>query len=239
MNAEKLVTESASPLYRQLIQRLRSDIAAGVYPAQSRFPSEAELGAAYQVSRVTVRKALAELTQEGLLRRRQGKGTFVCAPRITATLRDVNSFHDACRMMGRVPGTKIISARMTGADAVVARDLQLTGADAQCVEIVRLRTADDLPVMLETNCFPAACEWLLRERLDGSLYQLLELHALTPTRGIHEISMCYATPEQARLLGVNAGDALLRLDQVILDQHDMPLHTSRQVIRGDRFTLRL
>ena len=72
--------DSANPLYRQLMARIRADIATGIYAVHSRIPSEAELGETYQVSRVTVRKALAELTREGLLRRMQGKGTYVCAP---------------------------------------------------------------------------------------------------------------------------------------------------------------
>ena len=238
MKPTTLISDSASPLYRQLMQRLRSDIAAGVYPTGSRIPSEAELGEAYQVSRVTVRKALAELTQEGLLRRRQGKGTFVCAPRITQSLRDVNSFHEACRLMGRTPGTRLISAQLVTAGEKAAEELLLPEG-ARVVEIVRLRMADGQPVMLETNCFPESAAWLLEEALDGSLYHLLESHGLVPSRGIHEISLCYATPAQARLLDVNAGDALLRLEQVICDQNGAPLHTSHQVIRGDRFTFRI
>ena len=57
--------------------------------------------------------------------------------------------------------------------------------------------------------------------------------------GVHEISLCYATAQQAKLLEVEVGTALLQLDQVIFDQHGAPLHTSHQVIRGDRFTFRI
>ena len=235
--ATKLISDSASPLYRQLMQRLRGDIASGVYPVHSRIPSEQELCGKYQVSRVTVRKALQELTQEGLLKRHQGKGTFVCAPRIRQSLKDVNSFHDACRLMGSVPGTRLVSAQVIHAGADVADDLQLR--DETVVEIVRLRLADDMPVMLETNCFPMAYEGLLQEELTGSLYALLESRGVEAARGIHEISLCYATPAQARLLGVEAGAALLQLNQIIYDQHGTPLHTSHQVIRGDRFTFRI
>jgi len=237
MNQTTLIPDSASPLYRQLMQRLRSDIASGTYPVHSRIPSEQELCAAYQVSRVTVRKALAELTREGLLRRMQGKGTFVCAPRIHQSLKDVNSFHDACRVMGSKPGTQVISAQVISADEDMSMSLSLTGDTA--VEIVRLRLADDTPVMLEENRFPMAYEWLLEEKLDGSLYQLLEKRGISAAKGIHEISLCYATPAQARLLGVETGAALLQLEQVIYDQNGAPLHTSHQVIRGDRFTFRI
>lgn len=237
MKKQILVTESYSPLYKQLMQKIRGDIASGVYPVHSRIPSEQELCDTYQVSRVTVRKALAELTQEGLLKRHQGKGTFVGIPRICKDLKDVNSFHDACRMMGCEPGTRVIHAQMAHAEEEDRRDLMEDGD--MVVEVVRLRTADGMPVMLETNRFPASYAYLLEENLNGSLYKLLEEHGIETAQAIHEISLSYATPAQAKQLEVNPGDALLQLREVIYDQHHRPLHTSRQFIRGDRFTFRI
>ena len=116
MKKQILVADSYRPLYKQLMQKLRGDIAAGVYPINSRIPSEQELCETYRVSRVTVRKALTELTQEGLLKRHQGKGTFVSIPKLCKDLKDVNSFHDACRMMGCVPDTRVIHAQMVRAE---------------------------------------------------------------------------------------------------------------------------
>ncbi|MGN0747471.1 MAG: GntR family transcriptional regulator [Aristaeellaceae bacterium] len=238
MKKQILMSESYSPLYKQLMQKIRSDIAAGVYPVHSRIPSEQELCETYQVSRVTVRKALSELTQEGLLKRRQGKGTFVEVPRLCKDLKDVNSFHDACSMMGCVPGTRVIHAQMVHADEEDVRDL-MVDADAMVVELMRLRLADDTPVMLETNRFPASYAYLLEEDLTGSLYAILQRHGTETAQAIHEISLCYATAAQAKQLEVNTGDALLQLREVIYDQHQHPLHTSRQFIRADRFTFRI
>ncbi len=232
-----LHTDSANPLYRQLMQRIRADIASGVYPAHSRIPSEAELGESYQVSRVTVRKALAELTREGLLRRMQGKGTYVCAPRLRSNLRDVTSFHEACLLMGRTPGAKVISAQTVHVEDEERDALNLPSGEA--LEIIRLRTADGEPIMLEINRFPPRYGWLLQESLTGSLYQLLNRQGVEADKGVHEISLSYATPQQAKLLGVEIGAALLQLDQTIYDQHGVPLHTSHQVIRGDKFTFRI
>ena len=79
---KRLQTDSSSPLYHQLMQRIIADIEKGAYPVGSRIPPEHELEQLYQVSRVTVRRALAELTAKGLLERKQGKGTFVSAPRV-------------------------------------------------------------------------------------------------------------------------------------------------------------
>ncbi len=232
-----LHSDSVSPLYRQLMQRIRADIASGVYPVHSRIPSEAELGQSYQVSRVTVRKALAELTQEGLLRRMQGKGTYVCAPRLKSSLKDVTSFHEACLMMGCAPGTRVISAGPVHVEADTREALALPESEA--IEIVRLRLADEAPVMIETNCFPPKYVALLHEDLTGSLYHLLSQQGIEAASGVHEISLCYATAQQAKLLEVEPGAALLQLNQVIYDQHGAPLHTSHQVIRGDRFTFRI
>ena len=237
MKTPALTAESANPLYRQLMEKLRADIAAGVYPAHSRIPSEQALCEIYAVSRVTVRRALSELTREGLLQRQQGKGTFVSAPRLQRDLRDVSSFHDACRLMGREPGARVIHAQLVPAGDSDREQLGIT--DAQVVEIVRLRLADGQPVMLETNHFPLSCAWLIEQKLSGSLYGLLQERGLIAQRGIHEISLTYATAAEARLLETQPGDALLRLEQIIYDQRDKPLHTSHQVIRGDRFTFRI
>ena len=238
MKKQILNTESYSPLYKQLMQKLRADIHSGVYPVHSRIPSEQELCDTYQVSRVTVRKALSELTQEGLLKRHQGKGTFVGIPRIQKDLRNVNSFHDACRMMGCAPGTRVLHAQWVHPEEADRTALGC-GEGEQVVEIVRLRLADGMPVMLETNRFPPAYAWLLEADVSGSLYALLGEKGVEARQAIHEVSLCYATPAQAKALEIASGDALLCLREVIYDQFGHPLHTSHQVIRGDRFTFRI
>ena len=232
-----LNAESHSPLYKQLIRKLRDDIALGIYPVHSRIPTEQELCEAYQVSRVTVRKALAELTREGLLTRQQGKGTFVAVPRLCKDLKDVTSFNDYCRLMNCAPRTRVIHAQMAYATEEDKRDLLCEGG--QVVETLRLRMADDIPVMLETNRFPKHYDFLLEEDLTGSLYAVLQAHGLEANEAVHEISLSYATAQQARYLGVSEGDALLNLREIIYDQYGRPLHTSKQLIRGDRFTFRI
>lgn len=99
----RLIPTNAEPLYRQLMARIRDDVSSGVYPAESQIPSEQEMCAHYGVSRVTVRRAISELTDEGILRKQQGKGTFVCTPKLCRDLRDINSFHECCRMQGVTP----------------------------------------------------------------------------------------------------------------------------------------
>lgn len=237
MKSRPLDQNNANPLYKQLIKKLREDISAGVYPVHSRIPSEQQLCDAYHVSRVTVRKALEELTQEGLLIRHQGKGSFVSIPRIQKDLKVINSFHTACRRQGCTANSRLIHKQMKEATPQDIERLHLSD-NSQVIEIARLRLADDLPVMLEVNRFPSPYTFLLTEDFD-SLYACLEDHQLEPCQATHDISLTYASPQEARMLNIHPGDALLCLEEVIFDQNGHPLHTSHQVIRGDRFTFRI
>lgn len=238
MQEQLLEKKSQSPLYQQLMSRIRNDIMAGVYPPGARIPSEQVLCDSYGVSRVTVRKAMLDLVQEGLLVRRQGKGTFVAQERIQRNLQQITSFSDACRQNGHIAGARLVSAEMTQASAEDAEKLGLN-AGGSAVEIIRLRLCDGEPVMLEINRFPASYDFLLRETADGSLYERLVQHGSMPTSAVHDISLGHATPMVARHLGCQPGDALLLLDELVLDQHGEPLHLSRQWIRGDKYTFRI
>ncbi|MDO4484204.1 MAG: GntR family transcriptional regulator [Clostridia bacterium] len=238
MPKEMLKTESSSPLYRQLITRLRDDIEGGVFPMGSKIPPEMTLCDTYGVSRVTVRKALAELTQDGLLIRRRGKGTFVSMPRICRNLKDVNSFHQSCRMMGREPSVRVMKVQRVVPEDNIALALGLE-EDEQAIETVRLCEADGMPVSLEINDFPPRYSFLLEEDLTGSLYAALKSHGIEPDQATHDITLCYASPQQAKYLGLESGSALLSLHEVIYDQNGGVIHVSQQYIRGDRFTFRI
>ncbi len=233
-----LEKKSQSPLYQQLMSRLKNDIVAGVYPPGGRIPSEQVLCDTYGVSRVTVRKAMLDLVQDGLLVRRQGKGTFVADARLQRNLQHITSFSDACRSLGRKAGSKRLDTRR---DAASAEDIERLGvrADDEVLEITRLRLCDGEPVMLELNRFPIEYDYLEREPLDGSMYECLRRHGCIPSRAEHDISLAHATPTVSRQLGTSVGEALLILDETVYDQHDRPVHTSRQWIRGDKFTFRI
>lgn len=235
---KNLQSESSSPLYHQLMQRLSEDIERGIYPVGSRIPPEHQLEESYKVSRVTVRRALAELTAEGLLERKQGKGTFVSTPKISQDLKSIHSFHDACKQNGLQCGTVVISVRETNAEAADLEELNLRDKD-KVVETVRVRTADGTPVVLEKNHFSMAYAYLENENLSGSLYNILRDYGVEPKQASHDISLAFATEAQAKLLDVEPGTPLMQLHEVVYDQKGRPLHNSLQLIRGDRFVFRI
>lgn len=238
MQDKPLEKKSQSPLYQQLMARLKNDILAGVYPSGARIPSEQLLCETYGVSRVTVRKAMLDLVQEGLLVRRQGKGTFVADERIQ---RDPAANH---QLFGSLPPERALrrhqgDQRRAGGGHAGGRRASGSGAGGQVVEICRLRLCDGEPVMLEFNRFPDRYAFLLDEALDGSLYDLLRQRGIVPTSAVHDISLGHATPMVSRHLGTAQGDALLLLNELVMDQHGQPLHSSRQWIRGDKYTFRI
>jgi len=235
---KNLQSESSSPLYHQLMQRLAEDIERGKYPVGSRIPPEHELEALYKVSRVTVRRALSELTAEGLLEKKQGKGTFVSTPRISQDLKSIHSFHDACKLNGFRGGTILVHVKEVNADDSDICELDLQEG-SKVVETLRVRTADGVPVVLEKNHFSMAYSYLENENLAGSLYGVLRDYGIEPKQASHDISMAFATDDQAKLLNIKKGDPLMRLHEVVYDQKGRPLHNSLQLIRGDRFVFRI
>ena len=93
--------------------------------------------------------------------------------------------------------------------------------------------------MLEINRFPERFAFLERAALTHSLYDLLKEHGIIPSHAVHDISLGYATPLVSKYLGTHQNEALLILDETVLDQQQEPLHHSRQWIRGDKFTFRI
>lgn len=234
----KVERNSANPLYKQLVARIRAEIENGVYEIDSRIPSEQELCEKYEVSRITVRKALEELSEEGLLVRRQGKGTFVSVPSMEIDVKPITSFHDACRLVGRVASSKVLGARSVKATKEDVIELKVP-SESRVVEIDRLRYADDEPVILERNHFSFVYSYLLESDLRGSLYSLLRSYGIEPSKASHDVSLISADENKASLLGIEVGSPLLFLHEVIYDQKGRPLHISHQYIRGDKFTLKL
>ena len=148
----------AVPLYQQVMDDLKGEIARGVYPAGSRIPAEMELAKSYGVGRITVRRAIEELSRAGYLNRQQGRGTFVCAPKLKRKIRqkgDVQSFTEGCAANDMVPGARLVSRTVV---AATHEDAAFFGVEPGCELIVveRVRTADGIPVMLENNAFVLA-----------------------------------------------------------------------------------
>lgn len=171
-----------------------------------------------------------------MLAKKQGKGTFVQEEKMTEDLSSPNSFTNLCRRNGKEPGGRTLKFTLQEARERDRRVLQL-GDTEQVIRVERVRTADNVPVMLENLYFPGHLKNILTENLnDVSLYQILrEKYGLHSGNSVMEISVCEATPEEASVLEIKTGKPCLLMEEIVYDQYNKPLHRTKSVLRGDKF----
>ncbi|WP_092264320.1 GntR family transcriptional regulator [Deinococcus reticulitermitis] len=227
---------SAAPVYVQLAQGWRERIEGGSLPGGAAFPAERELARLLGVSRVTVRQALALLEDEGLLRRKQGSGTFVEAPRSASRpLGLLSSFTDEVRARGARPGAQVL--RFENALPTPHEALTLGLAPTERVyRVRRLRSSDGEALAVEESTLPAALIGPLspEDVTDASLYALLGARGVQPARAVRHLRALNAEAELAGLLGVEPGAALLATERVSWTGQGQAVEYARAWYRGDR-----
>ncbi len=211
---------SSVPKYSQL-REILLDLIATELAYDEAIPSERELVDRYGLSRMTVRQAISNLVAEGRLYRVPGKGTFVARPKIEMPLR-LASFTEDMRARGLEPGAVDLERRLVPATALLARALALNPGDPVHV-IARLRTADSVPMGVERCHIPAQ----VAPGLEGvslanrSLYQVLqERFGIVLENGEQTIEAVIVDPEDAALLELRPGSAVLRLQRRSLGEAD-------------------
>lgn len=241
----KLEESSATPLYQQVMDDIKEDIQDGVYAVNAKIPSETELSGMYSVSRITIRRAIEELSSEGYLTKKQGKGTYVNPPKLERKIyqkNEVQSFTDTCRESGRVAGAHLISCQLVAARASEAKFLGLDKG-AQLVHVRRLRTADGVPIMIENNFFPReGFEFLMDTELDDvSIFKLVEEHV---GRHVADNSSCtleivHADSDAAEMLAVSVGEPLFYERVEFLDGEGRPFLIGKQYIVGSLYVFNI
>lgn len=237
-----MVEGCSIPLYQQVANRLRELIEKDVYHVGAKIPTEPELGCLYGVSRITVRKAVASLVDEGLLVKRQGKGTFVQGSHTEPIVHDdrhaaLVGFSESCRKNGLVPGSEVISREVVEIDG---EERAFFDGASKVLLIERLCTADGSPIMIDHCLFSLdGFEYLKREELNNhSLFDVIyERSGRRPQRGGPQtLGIALADERRARILSVPIGEPLFLLSGHYCDQDGGPLYIGRQHIIGSRYT---
>lgn len=242
----ELNPRSSSPLYQQVMEDIVHDIASGLYRAGEKIPSEADLGDIYDVSRITVRRAVEELVKQGKLTKRQGKGTFVNeaeeGPSSFQNDDIVQSFSVTCEANGVVPGAILVSCELAKLPDDGAAFFG-GACDGRAVRVKRVRTADGRPLMLEDNYFdPERYQFLLESDLDGcSIFRLIEERCGLVPRNSDScvLSMERADIELAGLLQVPENEPLFSVRGEYLDQYGNPMFLGIQHVVGKHYSFRL
>jgi GntR family transcriptional regulator len=224
--------DSSLPLYQQLQRALREAIEKQVLAPEDALPSERQLAAELGISRITVRKAIEGLIDEGLLVSRQGSGNFV-GTRIDKNFAKLTSFSEDMRSRGRAPR----SVWLKRAQGTVAPEEALKLAlspGTQVFRFHRLRFADDEPMSIEYCTVVAACLPSL-EAVGESLYEALEQHGCRPVRALQRLRALLLNDEQAKLLEAQPGDAGLLVERLGYLRDGRAVELSQSFYRGDTY----
>jgi GntR family transcriptional regulator len=225
------------PAAEDVRRRLLDEISRGRVAAGARLGGERDLAEQFGVSRSTMRQALAELEQEGVVRRVPGRGggTFVRQQKVERDLSQVVGVPALLRAQGMTAGSRIVSTALTLADEPTATALRL-GAEDYVIDVVRIRLADGTPISLEHARLPAAFfPGLLDLPLGGSLYELLEQHyGAVPGEAVEHIEVTSAAEDEAAILGVEAGAPLLSITRTTKDAEGRVFEYSHDLFRADR-----
>jgi GntR family transcriptional regulator len=224
-------------VHGQIEDWLADAIAVRQLAPGDRLPTEHDLAAWFGVSRMTLRHALGELAQRGLVTRTVGRGggTFVAEAKLEQDLTTLAGFSEQLRRHGKVAGARVLAAATIPASAAAAAALELA-EDDQVIEVRRIRLADGRPIVIEHSLFPAALfPDLLECRLDGSLYELLEeRYRQRPHRARESLEPVVAGVREAEALEVEEGAPLMLVERTAYSVSGQPLEFARDLFRGDR-----
>jgi len=221
-----------TPLYRQLRRSLREAIVQDDLAPDESLPAERDIAIDFGVSRITVRKAIDGLVEEGLLDRRHGAGTFV-ASRIQKNMAALSSFSEDIASRGWQSSSEWLSK--TEAKVTPSESLGFgLPPDTVVYRFDRIRYAEDKPLALEHAIVPASCLPSL-DAVGTSLYAALELTKSRPTKALQRLQAVAFDAEQARLLHVNEGDPGLFIERRGYLGDGRIVEVTRSFYRGDAY----
>ena len=206
-----------------------------------KLPSEVEIANALGVSRMTLRQALSAIEAKGLIDRRRGRfgGNFVAAPRFEFDHASLPGFTEQMRRIRVEAGARVLRATTHRPGADVRQALGLNRG-AQVHEVLRARLANGEPIVLEEAYLPAAVfPGLLSADLTGSLYAVMREYDASPFSADEELEATQATDEQAEILGVAPGSALLLITRTSFTEDGVAVEFSRDYHRSDRARIRI
>jgi DNA-binding GntR family transcriptional regulator len=230
---------SAVPLYFQVAQQLEAAIAEGRLEKGEFLSNEIELAARWKISRPTVRQAIKQLVDDGLLVRRRGVGTQVVSDELRRPGR-LTSLYDDLTAAGRNPTTEVLTLERVGADLATAEALGIPAA-SEVVHIERCRIGGSkrLAIMRNWLTVESAGTITIAQLRETGLYQLIRAQGVQPHSAHQIIGAMAATPTDAALLGLPAGAPLLTMRRVMQDSTGRTVEVGRHVYDATQYSVEM
>lgn len=233
------------PLWIQAVNLINREIAAGVLKPGMRLPPERELCQQLSISRVTLRKALGKLVEDGVLSASHGRGWYVAETAGPAAVsgtefpNSLESFTETAARMGLSAGSRVLRAETTPATLDQAEELSIAPG-TPLFHLERVRLLDDVPIAIDVTRIPAQLAPSLTEAdfSEDSLYGKLAEAGIEPLRADATIEAREADATVAEELDLAVGKPVLVMRQVAVDRSEHPLFVSTITYAGDRYRLR-
>lgn len=222
------------PLYFQVAQTLEDSIRNGTIPVGSRLENEISIGERLGLSRPTVRRAIQELVDKGLVVRRRGVGTQVVQGQVSRPV-ELTSLYEDLQQTGHEPSTRVLACAVVPAPEDAAAALGIEPGD-EALHLHRTRSADGAPVAILVNYLPIRFADLSVAQLeDRGLYEQLRGRGVAIRIASQRIGARIATDEESELLGIAAGEAVLTMERVAYDDSGQAVEAGYHCYRPDRY----
>ena len=229
-------SRDSKPLYLQIKDILKHKIINNEYAVGSTIPSENELEDIFKVSRMTIRQAVNELVNEGLLRkeRGRGKGTVVLSNAIADKLSTVKSFTQKMHEQGFVLKNKQINVSLVSANETIATALNINPND-KVLRLSRIRMVNNDIIMYSISYVPQFLNLPLNAELYGSLYQLLAIQNIQISHADEYIEAMLADDIISQSLEISVNDAVLKRTRISQDQYNRNVEYTTTYYRSDKY----
>lgn len=223
-------------LYIQVKDILISRIQANIWQADSLIPTEQELIKEFNVSRTTIRQAITMLVQDGMLEKKQGRGTVVKPQNLMGHLGYLKGFAEEVRSMGQTPRSKLMRSEFSNNLFQESKALGIP-EDKEILLIERLRFADDVPIAIERTTWTKDIGDIITgyDLNEVNYYEVLENHNIYLKNAKEEIRAINATADEADLLGIRPGEALLEMTRLSYGMNDHPIEFTKTKYRSDLY----
>ena len=226
-------------VWRQIMETLKAEIVSGAFEKGSRLPPEAEMAVRFGVNRHTVRRAIAALTAEGIVRADQGRGTFVASAPLSYPIGPRTRFSEIVSGQDRAPAGRLIGSSLEEADALLAHQLQVS-LGTLLIRVETLRVADGVPMIAATSWFEQARvpNFVADYAESGSITTALARAGITDYRRKEtRLTAELVEARDAQQLGLALGQPVLVMESVNLDTAGKPIQVTRARVAADRVQL--